>query len=94
MLPENTLSALHAGGSAIPLQKVVFDRLRSEGRGGRRRQVVNGGMVGGKKDRKNERRGKHSMSRMREGGEGDRGSGQVNGLFLRGMGPGRFGEVG
>ena len=68
MLPENTLSALHAGGSAIPLQKVVFDRLRSEGRGGRRRQVVNGGMEGGKKDRKNERRGKHSMSRMRERG--------------------------
>ena len=93
MLPENTLSALHAGGSAIPLQKVVFDRLRSEGRGGRRRQVVNGGMVGGKKDRKNERRGKHSMSRMRER-EMDRGNGQVNGLFLRGMGPGRFGEVG
>ena len=66
---ENTLSALHAGSSAIPLQKVVFDRLRSEGSGGgRRRQVVNGGMVGGKKDRENERRGKHSMSRMRERG--------------------------
>ena len=67
MLPENTLSALHAGGSAIPLQKVVFDRLRSEGRGGRRRQVVNGGMVGGKKDRKNERKKGQAQYESNEG---------------------------